>query len=632
MGKPFEKELEKNLATLEWAQLQDITNLSSYIFANRHHPLFIVGSGGSLSACYYAAYLYQKCGSVAKAVTPLELYNSRETLKDANVLFLSASGRNSDILFAFKTAVKHNPRSIACICMRRKTPLATLAEESPSAEVFEFELPSGKDGFLATNSLVAFFGILNKAISGAKNVDYVFPSLLSLNNEVEHFLKIASPDCTFVTLFGGLSQCIAVDIESKLVEAALSNVVLSDYRNFAHGRHHWFAKRGRTSAIIALVAPEDEKLANKTLSLLPKQIPILYLKTEMKGEIASIDLLLKSFAFINALGKRQKIDPGRPGVPEYGSKLYHLRYSSLLTDSYSQIDEIIMKKSGAKTLSELSTKEKAFWVNAHEKFIKKISTTSFGSIVFDFDGTLCSSKNRSLGITDAMANSLIRILSKGFVIGIATGRGKSVKEDLQSKLPAKLWSNVIVGYYNGSDCGLLSNNSLPNKEKESTDSLKDLYQKLLHSNCPIKFQLELRPFQLTIEPENSDEWSKAKYYLIQTIKITGYSDIEFLESSHSIDIVCKPQTSKLKVVERCKELASKKGLSPDVLCIGDKGQWPGNDYELLSTPYSLSVDEVSPLPDCCWNLSRSGFKNSDATLEYLEKIIIDKKALKIALK
>ena len=60
--------------------------------------------------------------------------------------------------------------------------------------------------------------------------------------------------------------------------------------------------------------------------------------------------------------------------------------------------------------------------------------------------------------------------------------------------------------------------------------------------------------------------------------------------------------------------------SCNYLCIGDKGEWPGNDFELLSSRYSLSVDEVSSDPDTCWNIASLGIKNSDATYEYLRRL------------
>ena len=73
---------------------------------------------------------------------------------------------------------------------------------------------------------------------------------------------------------------------------------------------------------------------------------------------------------------------------------------------------------------------------------------------------------------------------------------------------------------------------------------------------------------------------------------------------------------------------NKPGLS---LCIGDKGEYPGNDYELLSTQFSLSVNEVSYDPDTCWNLSKIGFQDVNATINYLIKCKIINKQFRFKL-
>jgi hypothetical protein len=63
-----------------------------------------------------------------------------------------------------------------------------------------------------------------------------------------------------------------------------------------------------------------------------------------------------------------------------------------------------------------------------------------------------------------------------------------------------------------------------------------------------------------------------------------------------------------------------KEVTSQVLCIGDRGQWPGNDFSLLDDPYALSVDEVSQDPATCWNLAPAGSRGAQACLQYLRKI------------
>ncbi|OYX94353.1 MAG: hypothetical protein B7Y76_10750, partial [Sphingobacteriia bacterium 35-40-5] len=456
MGKPFKKELEKVRDTLDWALDQPADEVHDEILHNSKKPLFVVGSGGSLSACSYAVQLYQQHGTMAKSVTPLELFYSRSTLRQSNILFISASGKNTDILFGYKTAIGYEPNKVYSLCMKKNSPLAKLASESSITKSFDYNIPSGKDGFLATNSLVAFFGILYKIFNPEVNTTNKLTEDTIFLNDLQLFISRISPDFTFTTLYGGWGQPIAVDIESKLAEAALADVLISDYRNFGHGRHHWFDKRKSNSAIIALITPDEEKLAEKTLALLPSDIPILRIKTNFTDAFASIDLLVKSFYLISELGNIQNIDPGRPGVPAFGSKLYNLKYSSLydLNDRISDNEKIaIVRKTDSPTYHQLSDDERKYWSEAHKSFKKQLKAARFGTIVFDYDGTLCSAKNRFNGVDKEVAASLIDILEKGIVIGIATGRGKSVRKDLQKAIPEQYWSRIIIGYYNCSDIG-----------------------------------------------------------------------------------------------------------------------------------------------------------------------------------
>ena len=81
-------------------------------------------------------------------------------------------------------------------------------------------------------------------------------------------------------------------------------------------------------------------------------------------------------------------------------------------------------------------------------------------------------------------------------------------------------------------------------------------------------------------------------------------------SSRSMDIVVYHEVSKLQVIE-----------DPEhTLCIGDYGTVEGNDYELLTSKYSLSVDRVSKNAESCWNIVPSGIKGLDATLYYMSRM------------
>lgn len=634
MGKPFKKEIEESHSTISWALNQDVKELHERLFDDIKKPLLIVGSGGSLSACHFVASIYQNLGCNAKAITPLELYYARYSLKNSKVLFISSSGRNNDILFAFNVAVQNHADSITTVCMRLDAPLTKLTKLYSVSKGFEFDIPTKKDGFLATNSLTAFFVVLGKAAGLLNGTKEIWTVSESVKNKILKFTRELDFDTSITVLYAGWSTAIAYDIESKFTEAALGNVLLTDYRNFGHGRHHWFAKRSKKSAIVALVTNEEKLIANKTLGLIPETIPKLILESDKVAANCSIELLIQSYYLANFVGENIQIDPGRPGVPSFGSKLYHLRYSSFYKQFASkgltaEEEQSILKKTNTSSINLLEQGEIEFWKTKYNQFKRKLNTATFSSIVFDYDGTLCAQHERYTGISSEITDFLMGFLKAGIVIGIATGRGASVRKDLQKAIPRKYWQNVIVGYYNGADVSNLGDSSAPNTELKPHKKLKQIEDELKRLHLPWNnIQLKLRPFQLTIETTDKSNWETIKKIAQNLAIIYSEGELQLLESSHSIDLVVAKKASKINVVNHCLRLT--KG-SKNCLTIGDRGQWPGNDFHLLATPYSLSVDDVSSHPDTCWNMAPVGLNSSMATISYLEKVKLNKASFKITL-
>lgn len=625
MGKPFRKELSQINDTLDWANSVSLNELSDELDTLLSAPTFIVGSGGSISACHFLSLILQNLGGFAKSITPLELFYQSNSIRNCNIIFISASGRNSDILFAYNTAIKLNPKRIVGICMKKNTKLAALATKHSTSKIIELNTPSGKDGFLATNSLVSYFGILARLQEKIKAIEKISISEKT-ENEISEFVKQLYTDFTITVLYAGWSQPVAIDLESKFTEAGLGNILFTDFRNFGHGRHNWFDKKKKQSAIVALVSPTEKELAEKTLSLLPKEIPKLIISSSNTFSNSSIELLIQSFYLVDAVGKKCGIDPGRPGVPSYGSKLYNLRYQSLLESKVdNKMISSIIQKSGVKLFDDLSDVEKKDWVLKYNAYLKKLNTAKFGSLILDYDGTLCTKEERKSPPKDVVSNLLNSFLKKGFILGIVTGRGKSVRESLEKCIDKKYWGNVLIGYYNGAIVAPLSDSSEPKitqKPKQQLQAIYDLVKKIkFYGELPV---LTLRPFQLSIECGNPKKWNYQKANILETIANQKINSIEILESGHSIDIIAKPEVSKINIINPCVDMCLKNGISTQYLCIGDKGKFPGNDYELLQSEYSLSVDEVSFNSDSCWNISEIGNRGVSTLVSYLETAKFDK--------
>ena len=619
MGKPFKGELKKLSKTIRWAEQQDVTRLAQFLFAeNKQIPLVCIGSGGSLSACHYAVQLYQQCnGVLAQAMTPLQLmYAGHNIIRSSKLLFLSASGKNKDILNAIKYGVKYNETGMMSLTLRKNNPTEELLEQYPKVQRWCENIPSEKDGFLATNSLLATFTLLCKAACASKFQNSYF-KLSDLQPAT--FTQNLSVIQNFIVMYGATGEPVAWDIESKLTEAALGSALLSDYRNFGHGRHHWFDKRGENSCIIALITPVERELAYKTIGCLPKSVPVIYIETELDGPQASIDMLLKAFHFVNDLGEARGIDPGKPGVPGYGRLLYNLDYYKLtnrILPAEKTLEVAVLRKLGV-----VGRENTPLWVHyseACQRFVRQLNRGKFTTIAFDYDGTLSAPDRKSRftnRLCDEIRDALIPLLENEALIVVATGRGKSVGELFQESIDQKYWPQIKVGYYNGACLSALGDEDELKKWKEQPfdSELKELEEELklrLPAGC-VGYKFEERSLQLSIEGEMTQTESQLVYDTCREIiwdkQMKG---ICVWRSSHSMDIVVYREVSKLRVIE-----------DPEhTLCIGDYGTVDGNDYEMLTSKYSLSVDRVSKNTESCWNIAPSGMKGLDATLYYLSRM------------
>lgn len=618
MGKPYSEELLKINNTYQWALNIEIENLENIYSILCSKPLFIIGSGGSSSACALFTLHHQEQGLIASDITPLELQYSKKAInKNCNVVFISASGKNSDILLAFDTVISLEPNFIFSLSLKENSPLANKSKKYSLSKIFDFDNPAGKDGFLATNSLVAYFTLISRIYGKTPSLRNLVPDNQFIQS-ITSFTDQLYEDFTIIVLYGGWGKPVAIDLESKFSESGIGNILLSDFRNFGHGRHNWFDKKKTQSAIVAIMSKDEEEIAQKTLALLPSEIPKLLIRSDEQKENASLELLVKSFFLVREVGKIKGIDPGRPGVPGYGSNLYNLKYSKLFrekTATSEKLKSAVMRKNG--NLAFLDD-EKSFllWKDAYEKFRKKINSTKFRGIFLDYDGTLCSAEERFIPPRLEIIEKLNFFLSQGIIIGIVTGRGQSVRVELQKFIEKKYWKNVIIGYYNGAQISSLENTSMPVKNN-SEPLFHEIEKALIEEPLVSEYiDIDIRQGQVTVIVKDKKKSKIVKAVLLDFLYNKFKFRIQILESSHSIDIISS-DTSKNLIFDYCNEQF---GSGFSYLCIGDRGKYPGNDYQLLSNEFSLSVDEVSNDPHSCWNLASKGKRCVEATLEYFDAI------------
>ena len=618
--------------TFVWAEEADIQPLHEAVRIASLSPVRVIGSGGSLTSAHALAGLHRRyTGLLAAVATPLEAID--EPL-DATIAawLLSAGGGNPDIMAAAKTLIQREPRQIGVLCGREASPLANLCRQHPFVDLLLYPPPAGKDGFLATNSLLGFTALLTRAYAAAfdsdvdwqESVHHLKPLLPHSTADLEAWEAATVPlweRPTTLVLHGPSTRIGAIDLESKFTEAALGNVQLADYRNFAHGRHHWLAKRSETSAVLAFISSADRPLAERTLDLIPGDVPQGRILFDGGPSAAALASLLAALRITGWAGCARGIDPGRPGVPAFGRKLYSLslprpRPLAGLPRLTPRMAAAILRKAKVVEGSLPTVHELGCWRDALMAFIGRLRNARFAGIVLDYDGTLVDSRRRSEPVDPEIASMLARLARAGAGVGIATGRGASVRRDLQERLPRALWPLVIVGYYNGAEVASLENNGAPDGTKAVRAALRPIADALRHHPELVGFVCqEERPMQITLEASRIMSAGRLWDLAYQVTMTTGVDGVSVTSSSHSVDIVA-PRVSKLNVVRRLRKAV---GNEP-ILVIGDRGRWPGNDHELLTEPFALGVDQISTDPATCWHLGEPGQRGPAVTLDYLSSL------------
>ena len=492
--------------------------------------------------------------------------------------------------------------------------------------------PAGTDGFLATNSLLGFIVLLTRAYAAefGSNTDWddtvacvksLLPDTAAAPEAWETATVPLWTRSTLLVLHGPATRIGAIDLESKFTEAALGHVQIADYRNFAHGRHHWLAKRSATSAVLAFLTRADRRLAERTLDLIPADVPQARIVFRGGPNTAALASLLAALWITGWAGRASGIDPGRPGVPEFGRKLYNLRPPrsprvARFPDITPRAAAAIARKTGVAPNRLSDLRKLTYWRDALAAFLDRLRGARFAGIVLDYDGTVVDTRYRAEPPTPEMISQLVRLVKAGPRIAIATGRGKSVRRDLQRSLPRALWPLVLVGYYNGAQIASLDDDGAPDGSQKLPASLQPLADALFRqpelSEC---VHQEHRSSQITLAPTRVVPVSRLWDFAHQAILATGLPDVTVMSSGHSVDIVAAG-VSKSNVLRRLRQTVGDEPL----LSIGDRGRWPGNDHGLLHRPFALGVDEITTDPATCWHLGQPGQRGPTVTLEYLSAL------------
>lgn len=625
---PYEHELSQLTSTIEKATAADIASLKRAIAGASDASVIAVGSGGSFTVASLLCSLHEAyTGRVSRAVTPLELISNPTLAATSPIFIISAEGKNPDVLEALQRARKHSSRSVHVVTNRAESPLMTRARELHDVTTHIFELAE-KDGYLATNSLVLDATLVTRAfeeLDGRSATpippDQIVLSGVPLPKWIENsrpFAEEVARRCGLIVVYSPRLRAIAEDLESKLSEAALTFSQFADFRSFAHGRHLWLTDRAADTAFLVLTEPGTRQLWDDMQSQIPSDVPVFDLSLVGSTPNDLLQGLIGVMHLVSAVANAADRNIAKPAISPLGRQLYYADLPSLIPPHEETSPRGEPSKYEVLGAHWPARRENGKMRRALEATQAAFRDRSFSAIVFDYDGTLCSSSARDVAPSGAIINHLTRLTSEGAIVGIASGRGGSISEFLEEQLAPSLWPKVRLALYNGGWIGRLGDR--PAKAERASEFLihaERIVANLQSSGVPIASVRATPPHQLSVRFDNGVSTESMWFVVVDAFKQAGLESGTILRSKHSIDILSRG-VSKSHLVAR---IVQDESLDPySVLTMGDLGAWPGNDSSLLQHQFSLSVDLPSRRLDRGWKLAPHYKRDVDATLWYLDRV------------
>lgn len=565
-----------------------------------------VASGGGLAVARIAADLHiQRFCSPAIAISPLELRNFGPCSIESCVIF-TARARHSDSSLAVAEAARICVKNIWVITLLEKKDIPEDLRTYTS--IVSLPNNSSMDGFLATNSTLSFctaLGAAHEYFEGRK-LPEILPAFfdeLGLHTPRKHIISLYAPPS-----FGA-----ALDFEIRMVETGMAWVQTTDIRNFAHGRHVGLVKNMKETSVITFEQPETTSIIKATCAEFPNETDLVRIITPEYGLAGILDLLVRSIRLTSQVACDRNVNVSKPDVSDFGRHLYYLPVKPLM--AYAPMTPLSLKlQTVGLGNSHKAEHIREYYASSYKEWLQNISMQQFKGLVLDHDGTIVSTVERDNLPLEPVRRQIINLLDAGIPIAVATGRGKSIFKLLCNWVPKSLQSCVFIGAYSGGTwVSLDSQNSIQHTEQDP--DLQDVYNKLISLPLYSLASVDLRPLQLTITP--NVKYVNARRLLIPIQELLHNTHEERLHihlSKYSIDII-PAKCSKASTVQQLK-----KHTGAEVLVIGDQGQAPENDFEMLAeTKFSLSVDSVSSAPDRCWHLAPCNDRGPSLLKRYLDK-------------
>ncbi len=328
-GKQLMSEILSDIKdVLIYTEKQNVDVLRRFFFTEPTRPLIATGHGGGFPSAVYAALLCGTNQSLGKAVTCYSCNSlSDRAIQNSKILLVSKSISNIDIKYIAQRCAELNPNFTCAVKFGNcKANDVTKKLEEKCRYYIKYDV-NLDEGFIGIRSVFATMALFYKAFT----LDDCFVTKLELDKDPLANYTYSSADgvtdvptldkiSRFTVLYGSYAEPVAYNIESNVVESGIASCMISDYRNYTHGR---FLTEGNyikskyhpssDAALICLVTPREGHIYEKLLAVLPSHLPVITIRTDLITPLATIDLLYKANMFIAFLGEHYyKTNPNDP--------------------------------------------------------------------------------------------------------------------------------------------------------------------------------------------------------------------------------------------------------------------------------------------------------------------------------
>jgi len=580
----------------------------------------VLGSGASRTLAIIAEKALRSLLNVsAWATAPLSLSEQRQRF-DAALLF-SASGDNVDARSSADVALAagYDP-----IIVFTQNPEAQLLDQlsgykSHCAVVGRMRdrTLAEREGFLGVLTLSEGLGAFCKCLSLALGDDWSFlPNAFVQRsadfeqwlNENRSALERLAKGEHVVALGGYWGEPVLADLESKWVEGGLGSIEISDFRNFSHGRYiNSFRNRDKTSFVL-LSTPEDSRAELMTERVLSDHFNVIRLTSCFEGLFGCCELLASMLHLYGAVADLRSINVTAPVVPEEGRRLFagagiypHLDVAERLS---AQIAEIVQLKRAVAQEGGFSADaaEAAVPVSIVRAAYSLSVAERYHALGLDFDGTLVPLQSGDDVPATEICSQLERLSSLGVPVGIFTGRGKSVLRGLRQGLRESAWPYIRCFLYNGAlEWQLDQESPILLGRIEHVEDVLAIIERLPRDLSQWFVGVDRSSFdcQVTINlaPE-APIHTQTKSVQLLASELSSRS-LSVASSGRSVDVFPSVASKRRAVLNwKVNSVGSHGRLR--VLCIGDRGDRTGNDFEFLSSPGGFSVDRIDWSPHGCF--------------------------------